>query len=247
MMLADLQRQMTADLLAEGAAPSSPGFEIYRNAYRARLVSALRSGFDRTWSWIGDEAFDAAAAHHIILHPPSSWTLDDYGADFPHTLDTLFPDDPEVGELAWLEWQMMQAFASADGPVLDAAGLAKIVGTADDIAAARFECVPGTALRKITSQCAAIWTALAEDRDPAGIDLVLQPAAMLVWRKGLSPHFRVVADDEQVALAAVLAGHDFGRICEAMAGTMGNELATQAIGIMLGRWVEDGLIAAVHL
>ena len=56
---------------------------------------------------------------HVARVPPSSWTLDAYPRDFPATLAPLYPDDPEVAELAVLELALAEAFVGADaaGPI----------------------------------------------------------------------------------------------------------------------------------
>jgi hypothetical protein len=83
------------------AASGEAGLTVYRHAYRAQLVACLRDTFEQTWSWLGDDGFDAAAASHIAARPPSGWTLDAYGEDFPQTLAGLYPDDPEPNWPGW--------------------------------------------------------------------------------------------------------------------------------------------------
>src|SRR3546814_3597676 len=87
---------------------------VYRGNYRSALVEAMRSTYERTEKWVGEAAFRRAAAHHLIAHPPSSWTIDDAGAGFDRTCAELFANDPEVAELAWLEWTMLEAFTAPD-------------------------------------------------------------------------------------------------------------------------------------
>ena len=114
MSLLALQTEFHREIIADddGMAPSSTGMAIYRDAYRGRLLAALETSFERTRRWTGEDTFTAAACHFILTHPPAGWTLDAYGADFPDLLAALFADDPEVAELAWLAWQMSQAFAA---------------------------------------------------------------------------------------------------------------------------------------
>ena len=111
MSLAASQAAFMAQVLDEEAtlppawnATQSEGMAVYRNNYRSSVVEALRSTFERTARWVGEGAFRQAAAHHIIMHPPASWTLDEAGSGFDLTCAELFANDPEVTELAWLEW-----------------------------------------------------------------------------------------------------------------------------------------------
>ena len=100
------------------------GLAIYRNNYRVALIDALLDTFDRTARWVGEEAFRKAAAHHLIAHPPTGWTLDDVGNGFDVTLAELFANDPEVSELAWTEWSMHQAFGALNAEPLTAIAFA---------------------------------------------------------------------------------------------------------------------------
>lgn len=171
MNLIELQRGLRAHILSgdafaphvashSGAAPETR-LEVYHHAYRAQLVACLRDTFEKTHAWLGDEPFDDAARRHIEAHPPSSWTLGDYGFDFPATLHALYPDDPEVAELAWLDWSLRRAF---DGP--DAEPISQEALAAIDWDAAVLVLAPTLTVGEVATNCAAIWGAIAEDQTP---------------------------------------------------------------------------------
>lgn len=244
MSLLAQQRAMRDDILADDdpAKLPSAGLAVYRSAYRNRLLDTLITRYERTQKWIGEDGFNAAACHHIILNPPASWTLDHYGADFPDSLEALFAEDPEVAELAWLEWHMQQAFAAPDCPVMAMADLAGLAEGNWDRAC--FALVPGFAAREIHTQCVALWQGLAEQAEPP-VELALeQPAGLIVWRHGFSPHYRLVDLQELGALRAIAAGRDFASICDEMAAIDGAQVAVARLGGLLGQWLADGLIAA---
>lgn len=259
MGLAETQRRFFAHVTGaeeEGAALSLPpewdarmraGLEVYRNAYRARLIAALRVSYERVWTWVGDEAFDAAAAHHLILHPPASWTLDDAGRGFDVTLVELFPQDPEVAELAWLEWAMQSAFTAADSDALDAAAFGARTARfdEDDWAALRLGFAPSLVSCPIRTACAQIWHAIAEEGDAPDPVLLDQPAVLVVWREGLTPRFRVLDTEEATALGIMTNGGTLSDVCESLADTLGDEQAAAQAGAMLGRWISDGLVRTV--
>ena len=235
-----------APLPSEWEARMRAGLEVYRNAYRARLVAALRVSYERVWTWVGDEAFDAAAAHHLILHPPASWTLDDAGRGFDATLAELFPHDPEVAELAWLEWAMQCTFTAADSEVLDAAAFGACTAGFDegDWAELRLGFAPSLVFRPIRTACAQIWRAIAEGGRAPDPVLLDRPSTLIVWREGLVPRFRVAEADEAAALACMAGGGTLSDMCESLAATMEEEQAAAEAGAMLGRWIGDGLVSA---
>ncbi|MDE2437137.1 MAG: putative DNA-binding domain-containing protein [Sphingomonadales bacterium] len=236
-----LERQLAfRDAIAaadDDAAPLSIGMEIYRDAYRGRLLTALEASFERTRRWVGDQAFAAAACHYVLTRPPTGWTLDSYGAEFPGTLTGLFADDPEVAELAWLEWQMQQAFAARDLPALDPAGFATAGYSDAEWDQVRFTMAVGFATRKISTNCTALWTALAEDQtDRFRVEHDLD-AALVVWRKDLSPRWRVLDGPEANALWQVAQGDALGAIAGRCEG--------EALGTWLAGWLGEGILSAM--
>ncbi len=213
---------------------------VYHHAYRAQLLECLRDTFERVWAWLGDTGFETAALRHIESHPPHSWTLSDYGDDFDRTLSGLYPDDREVSELAWLDWSLRRAF---DGP--DATPIAAGTLSAVDWDNATFHFVPTLRMTSISMNCAAIWTALSEERAPPAAARLGAPMALRVWRKAFSPHFRAVDSIEHQALLMASAGASFAAICTAIAGRIEPSKAPEAAGALLAAWLQDELIIAV--
>lgn len=241
MSLLECQIAFRAAIAADDdAAPSaSPGMAIYRDGYRARLLAALEESFARTRRWVGEEAFAAAACHHILTHPPRGWTLDDYGANFPDTLAELFVHDGEVCELAWLEWHLQQAFAARDQAQLDVAALS-VAGLGEaDWGAMQFAMAAGFALRTVTFNCAALWEALA-DSAPPHLAAERQPdAALLVWRADLVPRYRIVQLDEMAAIRQISAGLTLGELAALV--------DSETLGTWLAQWLGDGLLAELEI
>jgi hypothetical protein len=213
---------------------------VYHKAYRMQLLACLRDTFEKTWSWLGDEPFDAAGLQHIEKHPPTSWTLSDYGHLFAKTLRELYPQDPEVAELAWLDWTLRRAFDGPNAPSLSADRFASV-----DWEKARLHLVPTLRVASIATNCAAIWTSIAEQRVPPAVARLETPTALRVWRHELTPKFRSIGPEEHQALRLTIGGHRFSAICEHIALGRDAQAASQAAGAMLALWLQDGLIAEV--
>lgn len=218
---------------------AAAGLGVYQNNYRSQLVACLGETFEQLHAWIGDEAFAEAARAHIQRNPPHGWTLGIFGEGFDRTLATLYPDDPEVAELAWLEWALAQAFT---GP--DAEGIAPEELTGIDWDTARLIIAPTMRMTAATANAGAIWSALSAGETPPAAARLPQRGAMLVWRNALTPCFRTIEADEQEALARIAAGTGFGEICAQLAAQAG-EAAIQQAGAMLGQWLRDGIVIGV--
>jgi Putative DNA-binding domain len=214
---------------------------VYHHAYRAQLLDSLRDTFERVWAWLGDAGFEAAARGYIESHPPRSWTLSDYGDDFDRILAGLYPDEREVAELAWLDWSLRRAFDGRDATPVTAGALSDI-----DWDRAILCIVPTLRIRSISTNSAAIWTALSEKNAPPAAARLHAPTALRVWRKEFSPHFRAVDSIEQHALLMACDGASFAAICAAIADRTEPARAPEVAGSLLAGWLQDGLIVAVE-
>lgn len=220
------------------------GLAIYRNNYRVTLVDALADTFQRTARWVGEDAFHQAAAHHVIAHPPTGWTLDDVGYGFDATLAELFANDPEVSELAWVEWSMHQAFGAVDAGPLSAEGFAAATSEFDDEdwGSLCLIFLPRTASRILHHDIAAMWHALDADVfSPLAFQLDTQVSCH-VYREGERPTFLVAPASEHEALKAMMEGASFGDIIQMLADQSSLESAAAETGAMLGRWLHNGMI-----
>ncbi len=242
MNLLAIQRAFRAEIVAadDDGTPSSPGMAIYRNAYRARLLDTLAQGFERTRDWVGAEAFDAAARHYVLTAPPSDWTLDRYGAEFPQLLEQLFAGDGEVAELAWLEWHLQQAFAAPDLPGLDPAALATAGLGEADWAGLHFIMAAGFAARPVRHNCLALWQALRDGAAAGAAPAIIEPAVLVVWRKDQSPHYRLMDVPEFAVLQGLAGALPLGEAA-ALAGE--TEGVVARLGQWLAQWLGEGVFS----
>jgi hypothetical protein len=246
MRLEELQRKFSESIrcLAEPAAQlpiRGNGIEIYRNNYRSQLCAVLKDSFPYLVLWLGDAVFERCAEAHIACSEPNSWTLDDYGRDFPNTLRSLFPNDPEVWELAWLELAMAQAFVAKDDGPVEADALNQI-----DWDSACINFVSSLRFSEAQSNAAEIWSAFEEQSVPPAAELLPEARAYVVWRRDFVPRVRVVPISEYQVITALRLRFTFAETCEILRLRMGEERAAATAGEMLGRWLSDGLVAAIE-
>lgn len=188
-------------------------------------------------SWLGDEVFLAAAIAHIDAAPPTHWTLDAYPNSFPATMARLYPDDPEIAELAWIDWALARAFTAQDAAPLTPAAIAQV-----DWDRAGIEFTPSLAMGTIATNAAAIWSALVASETPPIVRPLPETASLLVWREGFTPRFRTICAVERDAIERMLADLSFTTLCTALVEDMGETTGVARAGALLGQWVGDGLI-----
>ncbi|MEX0341351.1 MAG: putative DNA-binding domain-containing protein [Erythrobacter sp.] len=222
----------------------APGLAIYRNNYRTSLVEALRSTYERTERLVGEDAFRRAAAHHCIVHRPGSWTLDLAGAGFAETCAELFANDPDVAELAALEWAMHGAFSARNALPLATAEFAAACaafteGEWEDL---KLTLVPDLRCTSATYDLVRLWSSLAEPDAEADLVSLAGHHCALIWREGERPVFVIRPAWEGDALAAFRTGASFGEVCAQLIDKLGEEAAVAEAGAMLARWVGEGLV-----
>lgn len=240
MSLATLQRAFQAHLLDEPSALADAvtpggrrGIPVYHHAYRATLRAALRDTFGRTALWLGDDLFDEEADRFITSVRSHSWTLADYGEAFPAALAATYAEDPEVGELAWLERSLRHAFGAAAVRTIGGDDFSSV-----DWETVRFDLVPSLACARVRSDLAGIWSALLEERAPDHV-LLASEGGVVVWRDGSTPRFRMTDTTEVDALTRLRRHRSFSALC----GHLGEAgLDVDAIGAMLRRWIADELL-----
>lgn len=238
---------VAAGLLAPRAAGDLLG--VYRHAYRARLLAALRENHPRLARVMGDEAFDALGAAYVAAHPPRRasirWVGDQLAA-FAAAQPALAPH-PALADLARMEWALRTAFDAADAVPLQAEALR---GQPPDAwPGLRFQPLPSAQLLALAWAVEPLWRA-AGDVDPAAGDAVLpEPQAhahqLLVWRPGLETRWRALAPLEATLLAALFAREPFAALCACAAQATGDDAAAAAVVGLLQGWLAEGLLAAV--
>lgn len=244
MSLLEIQHGLRDWLIAETDAIAThcprragAGLSVYLNTYRGQLMACLHESYETVHAWLGDEAFGAVAATHIDHVPPSSWTLDDYALAFPDTVSRLYPDDPEVCELARLERALAAAFTAPDHHAIEPGALADL-----DWDRVVFRFAPGLALIPATTNAAAIWSAIAQGETPPPAGTLADAATTMIWRNGFTPAFRTLEARDAEVLAGALRGDRFGTLCSMLVERLGDAEGTARAGACLAQWMADGII-----
>jgi hypothetical protein len=244
MTLAELQSDFHLWLVSASAAAASrlgkdarPGLAVYQNNYRAQLIGSLEQVFPQTRAWIGEEAFLYAAVKHIDQCPPHAWTLDAYAEDFGDTLRVLFPRNPDIHELAWIESALSAAFVAPDAEPLTAAALADI-----DWDRARLVLAPSLLTLPATTNAASLYWAMKEGGERPDAEMLAEPSGLVVWRQGYVSCLRTVDAFEHQALLQMQANGSFGALCETLVERLGEEAGVASAGALLANWIGSELV-----
>jgi hypothetical protein len=221
---------------------------IYRNGYTIRLVKILRGDFSRTHRFVGDANFDRLAGDYLAAQPSTSYSVRWVGAGLADFLAAHEPwrQNPELTQLARLEWAQIMAFDAADAPLARREDLAPVAPA--DWPNLVFAPHASVQVLAISPDIFAMWQALGGDK-PLGTRPTefVADTPHLVWRLGLDVKLRPLEMDEADAFAAAIAGDNFAAICERLTDHVDEERAAMRAVELLARWIDNGMIGRIDV
>lgn len=227
---------------APGPLPARRGLEIYHHAYRARLQEVLADSYAKTRLYVGSDYFDELTLAYVEQHPPSGAHLGRYGHRFAHHLQQRHPDHPVLRELAELEWALRSVFDAADHEAWD---LTRVQQCGADACLNQWPVLhPTVQFLSQHSNALAIWKAIEADAEVPEVLTRDAPASVLVWRRGLQPHFSTVSAEEAAFLLDLTqAEHSIATVAEQHLQAERLSDPT-ALGTWLHQWWENELLRA---
>ncbi|GLQ49095.1 putative DNA-binding domain-containing protein [Dyella flava] len=247
-----IQQQMLQAVLAERAhlpftirgdaiADADSRLAVYRHGYRIRLRDALKNEFAGLRS-MAEQRFQRMLDKYVAAHPSEHYNIRWYGAGLAAFLDYARPwrEQPQWAEMARLDWAISTAFDAEDEACI---GMVELSSVPSDT-------WPGLllSLQQNLHILAAHYNIEAfrraadrGDKRPR-LRRFEQARQILVWRKAMSVHYRLLEEDEWQVLSAVIQGEPFASLCERMANLHDETSATPRMVMLLQGWLEAGLI-----
>jgi hypothetical protein len=198
--------------IQEEAGLAEARLKIHINNVHLSLTAALKANFPVVCRVVDERFFDYAAHDFIATHPPTSPCLSEYGAALPGFLERFEPARglPYLGDLARLEWGLLEAAQAEDAPSIDTALLRRIAVADYPNLTLRLD--PSMRLLRSPWPVDAIWSA-HQGGDPEGPIALHSGGASLCIRRGANgPGFETLEPAPFAFLAALLAGR---RLAEA--------------------------------
>ena len=237
-------RAMEQAVLATSRASAARRLSIYADGYHSRLVGALANDYPALQALLGEDNFNTLMREFVAAHPSRFANLRWYGGGLARFLarSPRWRMRPLLRELAAFEWALGLAFDAENAPWLEVEQVARI--PAEDWPDMRFALHPSAQRVDLRSNAPRIWQ-WAEDGGPKPKTRLLHaPAAWLIWRKGQTPFYRVLATDEAWALAAIGRGRSFGTVCNGLRKFVGDAGAARRGAQLLRNWITEELLCA---
>jgi hypothetical protein len=253
MRLVELQRNFQAHLLmgddailksVVDAPPLAPAerVRVYRNAYRVRLLDALKDTYPVLFKILGDEVFENLGDAFIDAHPSVHRSIRWYGSELSDFLAQRPPyaEQPILAELARFEWTLSEVFDAADAVPVGPDALRTMDPESWDQLGFVFH--PSLRLLDFRWNTVAVWQAMSRDEDPPQPEAAEAPIPWLLWRRELTNRFRSLDAPEKAILEAGLAGRRFGELCAVLRQWLPEEEIPLRAATLVGSWVDSGII-----
>jgi hypothetical protein len=225
--------------------------DVYRLAYKARLVECLLDDYPVLAKLLGRETFDELARAYVDRHPSSSPNLNFFGRHMASFLREtsvagLEPVRAFASELATLEWALVEVLHAEVAPPLD---LAELQGLPPEAwATARLVVAEGVRLFRFEHPVNAFFQRVMADEDlpavpgPAPSAVVVYRKELAIWRMDLTPAMTRV-------LAPIFAKRTIGEALaelEAHGDPAELEEAARSLSAWFSEWTLAGLFTRVE-
>ena len=223
--------------------PAGRRLAIYRNAYKARIVEALRDDYPGVRALAGETAFERIAHAYVEAYPSRFRNLRWYGGDLDSFVKRFSRRRGHVlAEMARFEWELSLAFDAADAACVEIADIAQV--PPERWPRMQFSLHPSARLIHLYYNVPALITGLQKGIPLPAVRRSRTAVCWLIWRQDLICRFRSLARDEALALTVLLRGGCFSEICAELSDSSDPALRAAAL---LKRWIIDGLIASTRM
>lgn len=232
--------------------PARACLNVYRSAYRSRLIECLQDDFPVLAKVLGKDRFDAIALRYIEEHPSASPNLNGFGrlvASFCREggHDILGNQSAFASELAALEWAVVEVIHAEASGSLDAAALQS--SSPERWATARFARSEAVRLLRFEYPVNGYYQAALE-LDDVGVHPSPSPSATLVYRKDVKVWRMDLTPAMARILSPILSGEPIGSALEAIASSVAKpeELAelVQNVGAWFREWAHAGIFGRIE-
>jgi hypothetical protein len=243
--------QSASDLTLETPAFSREDrLQIYHEAYKLRLIDALRNDYSALENYIGEDAFVAVTMEFIAANPSHHPSLRWLGEKLPEFLRAHknWQQQIHIVELAEFEWAQAMAFDAADTSL----------ATLDDVRALQPEqwmtmqiaFHPSLQHLSCYSNAPQLWGALTKDEsdnipDEIPVEVSDSSQDWLIWREDLQVVYRPLDASEAWALDNFAQQKNFADVCSGLCEWFAEEQVPMQAAQYLQQWIRSGLVVSI--
>ncbi len=240
------KRQDASDLTLETPAFSrKERLHIYHQAYRLRLLDALRNDYPALEAFIGEDNFVVLTNDFIAANPSQHPSLRWLGEKLPQFIREHSTWNSQVAaiELAEFEWAQVMAFDAADiqcATLSDARALAP-----EQWMNMGIQFHPSVQSLNFYTNAPQVWNKLIKDNEVITAELYPHANTWLVWRDELQVVYRPLEKPEAWALNAFAHQQKFADICAGLCEWYPETQVPMQAAQYLQHWLNAGLVIAI--
>ncbi len=169
-------------LVGPDGRPSSRRFAVYRNNVMVGLTQTLKDAYPAVQRIVGADFFQVMARAYVVIEPPRSPMLFDYGAGFPEFIGRFEPAAvlPYLSDIACLERAWTEAYHEAEASPIGPSAFTK--GGPDQLPAMSLVLHPSVRIVRSQFPVLTIWQMNIDGGVPTPVDLAAGGEDALVVR-----------------------------------------------------------------
>lgn len=220
--------------------------DIYYEAYRLRLIDALRNDYPAVELLLGEDEFESVITEYIHQHPSKHPSLRWMGKDVSTFLQThsKWQEHQYVAELAAFEWAQIMAFDAKDSSIATLDDLRQLEGT--QWVELRLCFHPSVKLLSYYSNAPQLWNALINQQTRPEVTTNSNTQDWLIWRHDLQVMYRPIDTSEKWSLESFLQGKNFSEICEGLCEWYPEDQVPLKAAQHLQLWIQNGLVSEIQ-
>lgn len=218
--LLDLHPNTPEHLTHWNGADVSHRFGVYRNNVASSLIDALQQIFPVCCQLTGVEFFRAMARDYVVLQPPTSPLLMQYGATFADFIAQFPPAKslPYLADVARLERHWLTVYHGRDSEPMSVQALAEVLNQPEKLQQARLQLAPACAVLESNFPIYSIWSAHQPDSNMTLRELRLDnPEAVVITRLDYQVNVHLIERDAARFLTRLRAHKTFAEAIEGLA------------------------------
>jgi Putative DNA-binding domain len=234
-----LRRDLTQIIRSNRGLGGDERIDIYANAYFYRLLECLKEEYPATLTVTGSNDFASLTRDYLVWRPPSEPSIFYAGCYLADFLRNHSPSKyPFLAELARLERATLESFHAPDVSILSDEAMRAI--PAEQWPTIELRCHPGVEILRGEWRVSEVLSAI--ERGEKWAEPVRETNEIIVWRRGISVHYRILEVAETAALALVKKGASFAALSEVIATANPSSDPVALIGQLLACWLADEIL-----
>lgn len=240
------QSDIASSIISTEKVKADKRLNIYRDAYKLRLIECLTTNFPGVHLYLGTQEFEKLCAAYIAAHPSTYKSIRWYGDALAHFIKHHYTQDAAyLAELTDFEWKVGLAFDAADEEVIQVEAMAQV--PPEDWAGLQF--IPHPSLHRMNYfwNVVPVWQALTHEQTLPEIEQKQQAKAWVLWRApDYQVKFKHLSDQEAWAIDVMIQGLSFGELCEGLCNWFDAEEVGMHAATYLKSWITNGLLVRMQ-